>query len=329
MTPSTSASADAPDPRRTAYDESFPAPAKAAIVGVGLLGGSIGLALRRRWPEIEVWGTSRNEARRRLAVETGCVTRAVADPAAACRDADLVFVCTPVGKIAQHCTALAAACPSRTLLTDVGSTKRQLVAQIEQDPRAAAMFVGSHPIAGGERTGPGHARADLFQGKRVVVTPTAQTDPARLRQAVALWQTLGSEVLQMSPETHDRLLAGISHATHFASCAVASILRPDELPLVGSGWRDTTRVAAGDPQMWNDIAMQNAGPISQRLGDVREALDRLIAAIDSGDSAALLQLLTEAQTLRKSLPAASAEHAPRSGHPENVSAARTDPAPGD
>ncbi|QEG42217.1 prephenate dehydrogenase [Roseimaritima ulvae] len=298
-------------------------PRKAAIIGVGLLGGSIGLALRRRWPSIEVFGSSRSEKKRQRALQTGCVTTACEDERAACRDADLIFICTPVGLIAEKAIQLAACCPEHALLTDVGSTKRKIVDTVESDARAAAKFVGSHPIAGGEKTGPEHATADLFENKRVVVTPTERTAADRLTRTIALWQALGAEVLQLSPSVHDDQLAGVSHATHFASCAVASILREDEITLIGSGWRDTTRVAAGDPQMWSDIAAQNAAPITVRLRAIRQQLDALIDAIDAEDRDTLMRLLTAAQQLRQCVPAPDSIRAPDS-IPAPESAAETD-----
>ncbi len=309
MTPSIPSPADSSgftDSQRMRYDQEFSQPRKAAIIGVGLLGGSIGLALRQRWPQIEIFGSSRSAAKRQLALDSGCVSTACDDERVACQDADLIFICTPVGLIAEKAVQLTACSPDHALLTDVGSTKRQIVEAIETDALARRKFVGSHPIAGGEKTGPGYATADLFENKRVVVTPTDHTDPARLRQTTRLWSALGAQVLELSPQRHDELLAGVSHATHFASCAVAACLREDEISLIGSGWRDTTRVAAGDPQMWSDIATQNAAPIAARLRAIRQHLDRLIEAIEVEDRDTLMRLLTAAQQLRQCVPAIDA-----------------------
>jgi len=281
-------------------------PRTAAIIGVGLLGGSVGLSLRKQWPELTVIGTSRTAATRDAAVAAGCVTSATADEHAACEAADWVFLCTPVGRIAEKAIELAPCVAETGIITDVGSTKRQIVEQIERDLVARSKFVGSHPIAGGEKTGPQHAREDLFQAKQVIVTPTAQTDSRRLAAVCQLWQLLGANVQTLSPERHDERLAGISHATHFASCAIASILRDEEIPLIGSGWRDTTRVAAGDPQMWTDIALQNALPIAARLRAIQTQLDAFIRVMESGDQETLKNLLTEAQQLRQGVPTPSA-----------------------
>lgn len=279
--------------------EPLVAPNRIAIIGIGLLGGSLGQALRGRWPTSTVIGTSRTAATRDAAVRHGCVDQAVADAEQACAGADWVFFCTPVDRIAGLARALSRYTADTAILTDVGSTKAALVESIEQDAFTADRFVGAHPIAGGERTGPQHARRDLFNDRTVIVTPTERTDLQRVGKVETLWRELGANVHRMSPALHDHYLAGISHAAHFAACAVAADLDPEARPFIGSGWRDITRVAAGDPTMWAEIAMANRGPIVQRLTAMREALTAYLEAIDTGDRAALLRLLEFAQQQRK------------------------------
>ncbi|QDS95309.1 prephenate dehydrogenase [Roseimaritima multifibrata] len=277
----------------------FP-PRNIAIVGVGLLGGSLGMAIRRQWPDAVVTGVSRSEKNQRISVESGCVTRSVADPLAAAADADLVIICTPVGTVAPLAIEIAKTAGPGVTITDVGSTKAQIVQDVEQDQTAAGRFVGSHPIAGGEKSGPEHSRSDLFNNKTVIVTPTENSDPARLQLIGQFWQAVGAKVVSMSPALHDQRLAGISHATHFTACAVASILQQEEILLAGSGWRDTTRVASGDPQMWSDIAFQNAGPIAEKLRAIAAQITEYAQTIENRDQTQLRQLLNEAKQLRDS-----------------------------
>lgn len=274
-------------------------PRRAAVIGIGLLGGSVGLALRRFFPGVAVVGCARRTETLDAALRSGAATEVTEDVGAACEGADLVVVGTPVTSIADHAIAAAAHCDHEALVTDVGSTKAQIVRQIEQDSRAAKMYVGSHPIAGGEKSGPQHARSDLFIGRRVVLTPTDQTRPSQIQRATTLWQSFGAEIVRMHPEEHDDFLAATSHLPHLVAAALASIIPSDALPLVGTGWRDSTRIAAGCPELWTAICRENASAIHSQLKRMNHSLEELTTAIGDGDFAAVERLLQQASELRR------------------------------
>lgn len=273
-------------------------PSRVAIIGAGLLGGSFALAIRRRYPQAMVIGVSRSQASRDAAVRCGAVHEAVAQPQQACEQADLVVLATPVDRIADLAFVAAEVCRADALITDLGSTKAGIVAAIHEQPLTARKFVGSHPIAGGEKTGAEHARADLFESKCVVLTPVEATDPQRLQQARGLWQSLGARVEVMAPEEHDRAMASISHVPHLVASTLANLLADPLRSLVGSGWLDTTRVASGDPQMWTAICQQNRAAIVAELRHAALGLQEFHDAISSGDDQRLFELLDSAKRCR-------------------------------
>ena len=253
---------------------------KVTIVGVGLIGGSIGLALRQRGLAKQIVGVGRRQASLDRALACGAIDSATTDLAAGVAKADIVIVATPVASVVEDvCRALAAA-PAKALVTDAGSTKASICAAISNaaisnnEKIDNGNFVGSHPLAGDHRSGPEHARSDLFDGKTVVVTPTEATPPETAERAKTFWKSLGANVLQMSPEQHDRALATTSHLPHLVASALAATTPTEWLPLAATGWADTTRIAAADPKLWTQIFMQNSP-------DVVEALDRLIEQLQT------------------------------------------------
>jgi len=284
---------DEPQPRLPSWS-----PSRVAIIGAGLLGGSFALAIRRRYPQATVIGVSRSQASRDAAIRCGAVHEAVEQPRQACDRADLVVLATPVDRIAELVIAAAEVCCEHALITDLGSTKAGIVAAVHQQPLAAGKFVGSHPIAGSEKTGAQHARADLFNTKCVVLTPIETTDPQRVQRAAALWQSLGARVEVMTPEEHDRAMASISHVPHLIASTLANLLDPPLRSLVGSGWLDTTRVASGDPQMWTAICQENRTAIVAELQRAAAALEEFRDAITAGDDQRLFELLDSAKRCR-------------------------------
>src|SRR5205823_940411 len=166
---------------------------------------------------------------------------------------------------------------------------------------AGVSFIGSHPLAGSEKRGPEHADANLFDGKLTVITPTAETKQAVLDRASAFWKALGSDVLIMDPEEHDRALALTSHVPHLVAAALVSLLTPDLVPLTASGFRDTTRVAAGDPALWTGIFLQNRDAVAAGLERLTKTLDQFRRALNEEDRGALDRLLAEAKRQRDSL----------------------------
>ncbi|HEV3021237.1 MAG TPA: prephenate dehydrogenase/arogenate dehydrogenase family protein [Pirellulales bacterium] len=272
-----------------------------AIVGVGLIGGSIGLALRERGLARHVVGIGRRTASLRQARRIGAVTRTTLDLARGAARAELVIVCTPVGRIAADVCTAAEACRIGALVTDVGSTKAQIVAALDGKLPRQARFVGSHPLAGGEKSGAAHATADLFVGRTVVVTPTAATADDEFAAVAALWHGLGAKVVRMSPDDHDRVLAATSHVPHLAASALAAATPQHDLPLAASGWLDTTRVASGDAELWQQIFSSNRAHVLAALGSYEEVLASLRQALERGDDVRLAEILAEAKRRRDSM----------------------------
>lgn len=271
------------------------------IVGVGLIGGSIGLAAKQRGLARTVRGLGRQQASLDRALAAGTIDEAFLEPAQALHQADLVIYCTPVDQIAAQVTTHLAWCSPSAILTDAGSTKGALVAEIEAALPAPVRFVGSHPLAGSEKRGPEFADGNLFQGRWTVVTPTPRTDADALEQVKAFWAALGSRVKTMTPEEHDQALALTSHVPHLVAAALAGSL-PDELhDLAATGFRDTTRIAAGDSGLWTAIFTHNRDAVLAALNAVEARLRDFRSALEQHDWATLDQLLTHAKKVRDAL----------------------------
>jgi prephenate dehydrogenase len=268
-----------------------------AIVGVGLIGGSIGLALRERKLADQIIGIGRRTNSLEKACALGCVTEITTNLAEGVLEAQLAVVCTPVERIALHVAEIAAHCPPDCLITDAGSTKGQIVASVP----AKARFVGSHPIAGSEKSGPEAACADLFNDRVVVVTPTAYSDPAAVSAIESFWQSLGARIVRMTPDEHDAALALTSHLPHLVASALAMTTPESVLPLTGPGWQDTTRVASGDAELWRQIFLANQVHTLKALDDFATVLERFRAALKSGDGTLLAALLAEGKRRRDAL----------------------------
>jgi cyclohexadieny/prephenate dehydrogenase len=271
------------------------------IIGVGLIGGSIGLAAKRRGVCRRVLGVGRQEETLARALAVGAIDRGFLDAGEALSESDLAVFCTPVDRIADQVLSGAARCRPGTLLTDAGSTKAAIVHRIDGGLPREINFVGSHPLAGSEKRGPEHAHADLFQDRVTVVTPTGQTNPEAVERTCAFWRALGSRVRMMPPEEHDQALAVTSHLPHLLASALAAILPPHLQPLTATGFRDTTRVAAGDPSIWTGIFVQNRQAVLEALRVYLERLDEFRAVLDRGDEQALDELLAQAKRVRDAL----------------------------
>lgn len=272
-----------------------------AIVGVGLIGGSIGLALRERKLAREVVGVGRREEKLRAAEQAGVIDRGTTDLADGVAQAEVVIVCTPVDRIVDLLIQSAAVCPATALITDAGSTKEMIVSAVDvalAGRRSGPRFVGSHPLAGDHRSGHEYARADLFDGRAVVLTPTDATPRPAVVEASGFWQSLGANVIKMMPSEHDAALAATSHMPHLAAVAVAAITPKDLLPLAASGWRDTTRVAGGDPEMWRAIFASNRHHVVAALDRVIAELGSLRQAVDEGDEIRLIEILERAKLMK-------------------------------
>jgi prephenate dehydrogenase len=272
-----------------------------AIVGVGLIGGSIGRALLARRLARRVIGVGRSRGSLQAALEAGAITEIALDPAAVA-EADLVVVATGVTTIPRLLEAVDSEVRPATPITDAGSTKASIVAAWEKRRKIRrGRFVGSHPLAGSHRRGPEAADAELFTGRVAVVTPAAATPQADVDDVGSLWSALGSTVYVMSPREHDRLVAATSHAPHVLAAALAAATPPAAVPFTAGGWRDTTRIASGDPELWAEILLDNAGPLAAALKRVATASQRMLAAIEAGDRRRLVTLLSSAKDVRDAL----------------------------
>ncbi|MBW3636628.1 MAG: prephenate dehydrogenase/arogenate dehydrogenase family protein [Armatimonadetes bacterium] len=267
---------------------------RVCIVGIGLIGGSFGLALKKHGLAREIVGVARRDSTLREALAIGACDAATSDVVEAATGADLVFLSPPVGQMKATCELIAPVVARGAIVTDAGSTKAQIVRECEP-LFANARFVGGHPMAGSEKKGPQAARPDLFQGATWIVTPTTQTDANALSQLENLIETLGAKAIRLAPDAHDELLAVTSHVPHIAAAAlVHSFLgskseNPVASRLVAGGWRDGTRVAAGSPEMWRDISLANRDAIRAALGEMIGELTRVQTTLERRDEVALLR----------------------------------------
>ncbi len=274
-----------------------------AIIGPGLIGGSLSLALKQAGAVREVLGVGRNPARLTVARELGLIDRAV-DWAEA-GQADCILLALPVGDTAAVLKSLAPHLKAGAIVTDAGSTKVNVIVAARAALGArVADFVPGHPIAGSEQSGPGAARADLYQGKKVVLTPQADTRAAALATVQALWEAAGAQVEMLEPDLHDRVFAAVSHLPHLAAFALVDELaqRADGdtfFRFAASGFRDFTRIAGSSPEMWRDIALANREALLTELDAYLTALQSLRGAVAGEDADALLTLFSRARNARE------------------------------
>lgn len=275
--------------------------ARLTVAGVGLIGGSLAAAARAAGLVGEVVGYGRSEANLRLAVERGLIDRWTRDPHVAA-DADAIVLAAPVGTCAALADAFRPHARPGTILTDVGSVKAGIVADLETAWRDVGAVVGAHPIAGSEASGAGAARADLFRDRRCILTPTAKTDPSVLGRVRALWEGVGARVEEMDARRHDDILARVSHLPHLVAFAlVAAVADERTLEYAGDGFRDTTRIAASAPAVWRDIALANRDALGAATREFRVALERLEALVAAGDGPGLEAAFAAAAAVRRRL----------------------------
>lgn len=280
-----------------------PALGRVAIVGVGLIGGSVAAGLKKRGLAQRVVGHSPADQHKALALElVDEVEPRLEDAVAA---ADLVVLAAPVSEICRLMPALARCLPADAVLTDTGSTKRSIVEAARQGLGAyLPRFVPAHPIAGSERSGPAAAQADLFDGARVILSPLPETDAGALERTDAFWTGLGARTVTMPPEAHDRLLAAVSHLPHVVAFALAHGLAgrddgEDALRLAGGGLRDTSRIAASSPALWADILLDNRDAVAEAVAHYETAWAAFTEAMQAGDRETLTRLIDEASAWRR------------------------------
>lgn len=279
--------------------------ARVAIVGLGLIGGSLALAARAAGRFGHVVGVGRSRANLDEGLARGAIDEASDDPARAVAGADLVVLGVPVATMAPIVRALLPALGRDAIVTDVGSVKGPLVAELDELCAGRARFVGGHPIAGTERSGMSAAFGELFRGRCCILTPTACTDPAAVAEVRALWEAVGMRVVEMDAARHDRVLAMVSHLPHVVAYALAGEIeaceaRGEELvPFSAGGLKDFTRVAASDPALWRDIFTMNRDEVAAGIGAYRLRLERLERLIRDGRAGELFAELERARSLRR------------------------------
>jgi prephenate dehydrogenase len=278
------------------------APKILAVLGPGLLGGSVAMACRRRLPGVEVRLWARRAEAAAEAEALGVANLATSDLEQAATGADFVVLATPVEVMEGLARRLAAMPLARdAVVTDVGSVKRAVVEAVTPALAGAAQFVGSHPMAGSEKAGISAAREDLFEGSVCLVTPGAETGRDAVERARVFWSALGCRILEMSPERHDREVARISHLPHvMAAVTTLGALASDSAPLrcAANGFRDTTRVASGDPVLWTGILMENREAVLGALADTANHLQKLRDLLTAKDADGLQAFLATAKNLR-------------------------------
>ncbi len=274
------------------------------ILGPGLLGASLAMKTK----EVElcqrlVVGTRRTESRDACLAETWC-DAAFCEAEAAVADSDLIICCTPVASIAPLLKQIVPAIKKGALVTDVGSTKLGICQDLEHISGKDFTFVGAHPMAGSEKSGLQNARSDLFQDAACILTPTEQTPPDALNKARAFWEAVGTRIHVMSPEKHDQSVAAISHLPHLLASALCKDLSekdPVWRQLSGPGLRDTTRVAGGDPELWQQIMLHNKGPLLEALAEFENSLAAFKHALQAEDAKTIHRLLKMGKDFRDQL----------------------------
>ena len=277
---------------------------KVTLIGVGLLGGSLGLALRKRGLVEEVCGYVRRESSIAECIQAGAVHRATVDLGEAVTGADLIVLCTPLFQMGELSAAMVPHLTAGALVTDVGSVKKSVITELEPIFAArGASFIGSHPMAGSEKMGVSAARADLFLNAACVVTPSENSPLEKVEEAEALWQGVGGRVIRLDPETHDLLVSRSSHLPHVIAAQLASFVLgsgnpPEQGKLCANGFRDTTRIAGGSPEMWRDIVMMNREHVLAALRRFTVGLEEFRLLLEKNDSAAIEGYFRQAKTLR-------------------------------
>ncbi len=289
---------------------------KIALAGVGLLGGSLALAIRERKLAQSLQGYVRRGASIAECERAGLKDFATGDLAAAVRDADLVIFCTPLAQMRELLEHALPALKAGALVSDVGSVKESVGTEMEPlAARAGAQFIGAHPMAGAEKMGVASARADLFRHAVCVLTPTAASNPDAVQKLEEFWRALGTRVLRLSPILHDELVARCSHLPHVIAAELANfVLQPghaEEQPLLcANGFRDTTRIASGSPEMWRDIAIANREQLVRALDAFTRDLRQVRDAIERGDTQELENFFKTAKQRRDAWCAQSASPSP-------------------
>jgi prephenate dehydrogenase len=280
---------------------------KLCIIGVGLIGSSLSLALKQVGAVSEVTGYGRNRDNLVKGVELGVLDRFESSVAAAVKDADVIVVAVPLGAMQQVFAEIASAACGEAIITDVGSSKGSVVrAAMAELGAGINRFVPGHPIAGNEKSGVEAGFATLYQGRRVILTPLPQTDVTATARIDAMWRECGADIEYLDIEHHDKVLAATSHLPHMLAYALVHYLsnlneHEEIFRYAAGGFRDFTRIASSDPVMWRDVCIANGDAVVELIEQYQAELDRVADAIKTGDSEGLLRLFGRAKSERDSL----------------------------
>jgi cyclohexadieny/prephenate dehydrogenase len=281
---------------------------KIALIGIGLIGGSIALEARKRGLARSIVAATRSPETAATANKLRLADHCGTDLAAACEGADLVIVCTPVGACGAVAKAIGPRLKKGCIVSDVGSVKQAVIDGMRPHLPAGVHFVPAHPVAGTEHSGPEAALLDLFQGRYCILTPLPDSDPKAVDRLEAFWKALGSEVNRLDPAHHDRILAITSHLPHLIAYSIVGTaddlgghLNSEVLKYAAGGFRDFTRIAASDPTMWRDVFMNNREAVLEVLQRFQEDLFYLQRAIRWGEADKLFELFTRTREIRRAL----------------------------
>jgi prephenate dehydrogenase len=277
---------------------------KITIVGVGLLGGSIGLAARKFRVAEEIAGFVRRKKTIAECEKFGATDFATTDLLTAVSNSDLIILCTPLAQMRSLAEQFLPALKSGAIVTDVGSVKADVVRELETlIQKSGAHFIGGHPMAGGEKTGVAAARADLFENAVCVLTPTKNSNVAAAKKMEQFWKSLGARVLRLPPEQHDLFVSRTSHLPHVVAATLANLVLNPANPklqsqLCANGFRDTTRIASGSPEMWRDIALSNRKNLAKSVDAFISELQKFQRTLKSADAKAISKVFETAKSCR-------------------------------
>jgi len=271
------------------------------VVGLGLLGASVTLAVLRTLSAVKTIGYSHRHVTRQKARKLGVAGKIVDQIEQSVAGSDIVILATPICTFEEIFIQIAGACRPGCIVTDVGSTKVLAHRWAQKTLPKNVYYVGSHPIAGSEQRGVDFARDDLFYGADCILTATEKTNPAAIRRLKRFWTSLGCTVKQMSPAEHDRILANVSHLPHIMAAALMNVNNAEELKLAGQGFIDASRIASGPANIWSDILVTNAGNAMKSIDRIIKELIKLRKAVKSKDKAKIEKLLEQAKTKRSAL----------------------------
>jgi cyclohexadieny/prephenate dehydrogenase len=282
---------------------------RVAIVGLGLIGGSIGLAVREHLPGVATRGYDLDPAVRQRAIERQLADEICDDPAVAVADADLVILCVPVGAMGEAARAMASGLSPHAVISDVGSLKAEIGAALTA-ALPGRTIIPAHPVAGTEHSGPDAGFATLFHQRWCIVTPSAGTDAALVTALVSFWESLGAMVETMDAEHHDRVLAVTSHIPHLIAYTIVgtaseleSVTRSEVIKYSAGGFRDFTRIAASDPTMWRDVFLHNREAVLDMLDRFLTDLALMREAIRASDGATMFDVFSRTRAIRRSIVA--------------------------